>query len=164
MSDWRVTGSRGDPWRVTISHVGDGRVIHLHIGDVMVVLPVLEAHKLGSALHAASGLDENSAGGASTREGEDSSGAAPHPGASEGVATPPAEPVAADRQRIWGAIQAWTEMACRLDDDGGAVVTIEGSEFRPLSPFFDELHAMVFPDEYLTDDEVGGDPGGATDG
>lgn len=47
----------GEPWRVTISRVGDGHVIHLHLGQVMVVLPALEAHKLGSALHAASGID-----------------------------------------------------------------------------------------------------------
>lgn len=50
----------------------------------------------------------------------------------------------------------WTEVASRLGDDGTTVVTIEGTEFRPLAPFFDELHAMVFPDEYLSDEEVRG--------
>jgi hypothetical protein len=44
---------------VTISRTGGGHVIHLHIGNVMVILPALEAHKLGSALHAASGLDDS---------------------------------------------------------------------------------------------------------
>jgi hypothetical protein len=53
-----ISYSTGDPWSVTISRVSDGRVIHLRIGNVKVILPVLEAHKLGSALHAASGLDE----------------------------------------------------------------------------------------------------------
>lgn len=57
-----ITGSTGEPWRVTISRVGDGRVIHLHVGNVGLFLPALEAHKLGSALHAASGLDAEARG------------------------------------------------------------------------------------------------------
>jgi hypothetical protein len=47
-----------EPWMVTMSRAEDGRVVHLHLsGRPAVLLPVLEAHKLGSALHAASGLD-----------------------------------------------------------------------------------------------------------
>lgn len=57
MADWQLTGSRGEPWQVTMSRTGDGYVVHLIIADVMVILPALEAHKLGSALHAVSGLD-----------------------------------------------------------------------------------------------------------
>ncbi len=44
-------------WRVTISRVGDDRVVRLFIGKAIAVLPALEAHKLGSALQAASGID-----------------------------------------------------------------------------------------------------------
>lgn len=49
-----------EPWRVSFSPGGD---VHLHVGTtaagtVTVILPALEAHKLGSALHAASGLDQ----------------------------------------------------------------------------------------------------------
>ena len=61
MSD--ISFSTGEPWRVTISRVGDGYVIHLHIGNVKVILPALEAHKLGSALQAASGIDAGDADG-----------------------------------------------------------------------------------------------------
>lgn len=78
-----------------------------------------------------------SAGGASIREGED--GATP-------LLPPPAEPVAAERWRIWSAIVAWEEGGARLDDDG-TIVPIEGFRFQPLAPFFAELHAIVFPDE-----------------
>jgi hypothetical protein len=46
-----------ESWRVTIGGVPGGRAIRLHIGDFTVLLPPLEAHELGSALHAASGLD-----------------------------------------------------------------------------------------------------------
>lgn len=53
-----ISYSTGDPWSVTISRIGDGHVIHLRIGNVKVILPALEAHKLGSALHAASGLGD----------------------------------------------------------------------------------------------------------
>jgi hypothetical protein len=49
--------STSNPWRVTILRVGEDHVIHLHAGDAQVTLPALEAHKLGSALHAASSLE-----------------------------------------------------------------------------------------------------------
>lgn len=52
----------------------------------------------------------------------------------------------AERERIWTAIQSWTEIAHRLDDDGRPVA-VEGTEFQPLAPFFTELRAMVFPHE-----------------
>lgn len=52
----------------------------------------------------------------------------------------------AERERIWTAIQSWTEIAHRLDD-GGRPVAVEGTEFQPLAPFFTELRAMVFPHE-----------------
>lgn len=52
----------------------------------------------------------------------------------------------AERERIWAAIQAWTEIAHRLNDEGRPV-GVEGTEFQPLAPFFDELRAMVFPHE-----------------
>lgn len=58
----------------------------------------------------------------------------------------------AERQRIWAAIQAWTEVAHRLDDNGHPVA-VGGTEFRPLAPFFRELAAMVF-------DEGNGDSDG----
>jgi hypothetical protein len=45
------------PWRVTMRRVGADYVVHLHVGNATVMLPALEAHKLGSALHAASGID-----------------------------------------------------------------------------------------------------------
>lgn len=62
-----------------------------------------------------------------------------------------------ERQRIWAAVQAWTEVGHRLGENGEPV-PVEGTVFRPLEPFFDELHAMIFPDEYLSDEEVrGGD-------
>jgi hypothetical protein len=47
------------PWRVSIVRVGEDRVIRLHVGNFTTVLPTLEAHKLGSALHAASGLESS---------------------------------------------------------------------------------------------------------
>lgn len=59
--------------------------------------------------------------------------------------------VAAERQRIWAAMQTWTEAAFGLD--GGRPVVVEGAKHRPLAPFFDELHAMVFADE--DDDHAG---------
>lgn len=40
-----------------MTRVGAHYVVRLHVGDFTVVLPALEAHKLGSALHAASGLN-----------------------------------------------------------------------------------------------------------
>jgi hypothetical protein len=49
----------------------------------------------------------------------------------------------AERQRIWAAVRAWTEVAHRLDE-GGRPVAVAGTEFRPLAPFFDELHVMIF--------------------
>jgi hypothetical protein len=52
---WNV--AEGDPWSVTFRPMEDTRVVRLHVGDFTIVLPALEAHKLGSALHAASGLD-----------------------------------------------------------------------------------------------------------
>lgn len=75
---WHLTGSTGAPWRVTRSRTGDGYVIHLHLGDVMVILPAPEAHKLGSALQAASGVDTSAQPdtteimGGSRTEGEES--------------------------------------------------------------------------------------------
>ena len=48
----------GEAWRVNFSPVEDDRIVHLCVGGTTIVLPALEAHKLGSALHAASGLDE----------------------------------------------------------------------------------------------------------
>lgn len=55
MTDWNVT--EGDPWSVTFRPMEDTRVVRLHVGNFTIVLPALEAHKLGSALHAASGLE-----------------------------------------------------------------------------------------------------------
>jgi hypothetical protein len=45
------------PWRVTYYSAEGERVTYLRIGTTALALPALEAHKLGSALHAASGLD-----------------------------------------------------------------------------------------------------------
>jgi hypothetical protein len=50
----------GDTWHVNFSPVDDDRIVHLCVGGTTIVLPALEAHKLGSALRAASGLDEES--------------------------------------------------------------------------------------------------------
>lgn len=58
-----------------------------------------------------------------------------------------------ERRRIWAALEGWTETVTRLDAEGKPV-PVKGFDFKPLSPFFDELHAIVFPDEYLSDDEV----------
>lgn len=57
--DFSITFGEPDepPWRVTMTRVGDGYVVRLHVGGTTVILPSLEAHKLGSALHAASGID-----------------------------------------------------------------------------------------------------------
>jgi hypothetical protein len=57
MSDEIGITSSDSPWRVTMTRVGDGYVVRLHVGDTTVILPSLEAHKLGSALHAASGIN-----------------------------------------------------------------------------------------------------------
>lgn len=57
MTDASFTVAEGDPWSVTFRPIEDTRVVRLHVGNFTVVLPALEAHKLGSALHAASGLD-----------------------------------------------------------------------------------------------------------
>jgi hypothetical protein len=59
------------PWRVSIVRVGEDRVIRLHVGNFTTVLPTLEAHKLGSTLHAASGID-------TAEGGTDSTEGAPH--------------------------------------------------------------------------------------
>lgn len=63
-----ITGFTGEPWQVTMSRTGDGYVVHLIIAGVMVILPALEAHKLGSALHAASRLDDETSAGGATDE------------------------------------------------------------------------------------------------
>lgn len=57
MSDeWSET--EGDPWRVSFRPSAGDRLVLLSIGeDFAIALPPLSAHKLGSALHAASGLD-----------------------------------------------------------------------------------------------------------
>lgn len=52
---WDV--AEGDPWSVSCGPNEFTRVVRLRVGDFTVVLPALEAHKLGSALHAASGLE-----------------------------------------------------------------------------------------------------------
>lgn len=66
-----------------------------------------------------------------------------------------------ERRRIWAALEEWTETTTRLDAEGNPV-PVKGFDFKATSPFFDELHAIVFPDEHLSDDEVlaqfGGDP------
>jgi hypothetical protein len=49
--------ARSDAWSVGYSPAGDERVIRLRVENRTVALPALEAHKLGSALHAASGID-----------------------------------------------------------------------------------------------------------
>lgn len=64
MTDWSVT--KGDPLSVTFRSTGDDRVVRLHVGNFTLVLPALEAHKLGSALHAASGIDTADIGGTAT--------------------------------------------------------------------------------------------------
>lgn len=60
------------------------------------------------------------------------------------------KPVEQDRQRIWSAITAWEEVGYVLNADTGVP---EPTDFRhkPLSPFFDELRAMVFDEEGDTD-------------
>jgi hypothetical protein len=45
------------PWRVSFSPRDEDRVVRVHLGNAIAFLPALEAHKLGSALHAASGID-----------------------------------------------------------------------------------------------------------
>jgi hypothetical protein len=50
----------GEAWHVNFSPVEDDRIVHLCVGGTTIVLPALEAHKLGSALRAASGLDGES--------------------------------------------------------------------------------------------------------
>lgn len=55
---WTVTG--GGPWSVTFREVGDGRVVRLRVGDFTIVLPDHKAHKLGSDLKIASGLEDYS--------------------------------------------------------------------------------------------------------
>lgn len=57
MTDASFTVAEGDPWSVTFRPMEDTRVVRLHAGNFTIVLPALEAHKLGSALHAASGID-----------------------------------------------------------------------------------------------------------
>jgi hypothetical protein len=57
-SGW--TWNPDEPWRVTFAPPDDERIVWLHTGDFTATLPALEAHKLGSALHAASGLDTSS--------------------------------------------------------------------------------------------------------
>lgn len=64
-----------DPWRVTFRPGADERIVLLSIGDTFAVsLPALSAHKLGSALHAASGIETEvmgeSMGARIKREGE----------------------------------------------------------------------------------------------
>lgn len=52
---WYVT--EGDRWTVTFRPSGGGRAVRLNVGNFTIVLPALEAHKLGSALREASGID-----------------------------------------------------------------------------------------------------------
>lgn len=51
--------------------------------------------------------------------------------------------VDAERQRIWDAIRSWEEGGVRLLEDG-ELVPREGFSHKPLSPFFNELYAIVF--------------------
>lgn len=46
-----------DVWHVSSHPVEDGRVVHLDVGGFRLILPALEAHKLGTALRIASGID-----------------------------------------------------------------------------------------------------------
>lgn len=50
-----------DAWRVSFSRDEFGRVVRLHVGGTTIILPALDAHKLGSALQAASGLNQEPA-------------------------------------------------------------------------------------------------------
>jgi hypothetical protein len=54
--NWTVTGD--GPWSVTFREVGDGRVVRLRVGDFIIVIPDRQAHKLGSELKIASGLED----------------------------------------------------------------------------------------------------------
>jgi hypothetical protein len=54
--DWNV--AEGDPWSVSCRPKEFTHVVRLRVGDFSTIaLSALSAHKLGSALHAASGLD-----------------------------------------------------------------------------------------------------------
>lgn len=56
----------------------------------------------------------------------------------------------AERQRIWAAIQSWEETGLRIDGDGDLM---PGSTHKPLFPFFDELHAIVFDTGHADENE-----------
>ena len=64
-SGWNWTPD--DSWRVTFYPRADDRLVRLHAGDFMIVLPALEAHKLGSALQTASGIDASGVIGGQAR-------------------------------------------------------------------------------------------------
>jgi hypothetical protein len=54
---WDV--AEGDPWSVSCGPNEFTRVVRLRVGDFTIALTALSAHKLGSALHAASGLESS---------------------------------------------------------------------------------------------------------
>lgn len=57
---WDV--AEGDPWSVSFGPNEFTRVVRLRVGDFTIALSALSAHKLGSALHAASGIDTTDMG------------------------------------------------------------------------------------------------------